>query len=87
MSKLFLKLNIQHFAGGSKATLYELKQSLGTVGAQLEKIEGELSRKAADPNAKTEDIRSLQASKDDLRMRSTLLKSSMMSWKRKLKTA
>lgn len=55
-------------------TLYELKQNLATIGQQLEKTEGEISQKAIDPSTSTEDLQSLQKTKDGLKMRFDLLK-------------
>lgn len=55
-------------------TLYELKQNMATVGQQLQKVEGELSQKAVDPTASMEDIKALQKSKDDLKMRFDVIK-------------
>lgn len=67
-----LKLDIQFFGGGS--TLFELKQNMATIGQQLQKTEGELSQKAIDPTATTEDIQALQNSKNDLQMRFEVIK-------------
>lgn len=55
-------------------TLFELKQSMATIGQQLQKVETELSAKAVDPSATLEDIRALQASKDDLKARFDIVK-------------
>lgn len=71
MNKRFLKLDLQHF--GDK-TLYELKQNMATVGQQLQKTEGDLSKKAIDPAASMEDIQSLQKSKEDLKARFDVIK-------------
>jgi len=64
-------LNLQFF--GAK-TLFELKQNMATVGQQLQKVEQELSEKAVDPNASMEDIKNLQKSRDDLKMRFDVIK-------------
>lgn len=72
-NKPFLKLDIQFFGEGSKVTLFELQQNLVTIGQQLQKTEQELSKKAADPAATTEEIRALQSSKEDLRMRYNII--------------
>ncbi|MGC3792039.1 phage major capsid protein [Priestia aryabhattai] len=55
-------------------TLYELKQNLTTVGAQLKKTEDSLASAAIDPNKTTEDIQQLQKSRDDLQMRFNVIK-------------
>lgn len=55
-------------------TLYELKQNLLTIGQQLQKVEGELSQKAVDPAATTDEIRALQKSKEDLKARFDVIK-------------
>lgn len=68
MKKLEMKL--QFF--GDK-TLYELKQNLLTVGQQLKKVEGEIATKAIDPAATTEEIQTLQKSRDDLKMRFSVI--------------
>lgn len=67
-----LKLNLQFFGGSS--TLFELKQNMATIGQQLQKVESELSQKAVDPNASMDDIKSLQQSKSDLKMRFDITK-------------
>lgn len=64
-------LNLQFF--GAK-TLFELKQNMATIGQQLQKVEAELAEKAVDPNASMEDIRALQKSRDDLKMRFDVIK-------------
>lgn len=55
-------------------TLYEMKQNMATVGAQLKKVEEELAAAAVDPNKSTEDIQQLQKSRDDLKMRFDIIK-------------
>lgn len=55
-------------------TLYEMKQNLSTVGQQLEKVEKQLGEKAIDPNASTEDIRTIQKTRDDLKQRFDIIK-------------
>lgn len=55
-------------------TLYEMKQNMATVGQQLQKIEGELSKKAIDPSASMEDIQALQKSASDLKARFDIIK-------------
>ena len=71
-SPLLLKLDLQHFSGGS--TLFELKQNMATLGQQLQKYEGELSQKAIDPSATLEDIKALQKSKEDIKARFDVIK-------------
>lgn len=67
-----LKLNLQFF--GSNNTLFELKQNMATIGQQLQKVEGELAAKAIDTTASMEDIKALQNSKSDLKMRFDVIK-------------
>lgn len=67
-----LKLNLQFF--GSNNTLFELKQNMATIGQQLQKVEGELAAKAIDTTASMEDIKALQNSKADLKMRFDVIK-------------
>lgn len=55
-------------------TLFELKQDMATIGQQLQKIESELAQKAVDPKASMEDIKALQDSKKDLKMRFEVIK-------------
>lgn len=55
-------------------TLYELKQSMATIGQQLQKTEEELASKAIDPNASMSDIQKLQDSKKDLKQRFDVIK-------------
>lgn len=55
-------------------TLFELKQDMSTIGQQLQKIENDLSQKAVDPKASMEDIKTLQQSKEDLKMRFNVIK-------------
>lgn len=55
-------------------TLFEMKQNMTTVGQQLQKVETDLSEKAIDTSATTEDIQSLQKSRDDLKMRFDVIK-------------
>lgn len=70
--KMLVPLNLQYFAEGQ--TLFELKQNLATIGQQLQKVEGELAQKAVDPNATMEEIKALQQSKSDLKMRFDVIK-------------
>ncbi|MEJ9151077.1 phage major capsid protein [Bacillus smithii] len=70
--KMLVPLNLQYFAEGQ--TLFELKQNLATIGQQLQKVEGELAQKAVDPNATIEEIKALQQSKSDLKMRFDVIK-------------
>lgn len=67
-----LKLNLQFFGGG--VTLYEMKQNLSTVGQQLEKVEKQLGERAVDPNATTEEIQTIQKTRDDLKARFDIIK-------------
>ncbi|MGF9979348.1 phage major capsid protein [Viridibacillus arvi] len=69
--KALLTLPIQFFGG---QTLFELKQSIATLGQQLQKVEGELSQKAMDPSASLEDIQASQKSKQDLQARFDIIK-------------
>ncbi|MGE7932122.1 phage major capsid protein [Viridibacillus arvi] len=69
--KALLTLPIQFFGG---QTLFELKQSIATLGQQLQKVEGELSQKAMDPSASLEDIQASQKSKQDLQARFDIVK-------------
>lgn len=55
-------------------TLYELKQSMVTIGQQLQKVEAQLAEKAVDPKATMDDIQALQQSKKDLQMRFDVIK-------------
>lgn len=55
-------------------TLFELKQNLHTMGQQLLKIDGELSQRAIDPSATTEDLQALQGTKKDVQSRFDILK-------------
>ncbi|WP_416731893.1 phage major capsid protein [Fictibacillus sp. JL2B1089] len=70
--KAFLPIKSLQFF--SDKTLYELKQNLATVGQQLKKVEDDLSQKAIDPNASMDDIKALQQSKSDLKMRFDVIK-------------
>ncbi|HDX9549350.1 TPA: phage major capsid protein [Bacillus thuringiensis] len=63
--------NLQHF---SKATLFELKQNLSTIGQQLQKVESELAQKAIDPSTTMEVLQTLQQSKKDFQMRFNVIK-------------
>jgi HK97 family phage major capsid protein len=71
--KVSFPMNLQFF-GGEGHTLYELKQNMATVGQQLQKIESELAAKAIDTTATMDDIKSLQKSRDDLKMRFDVIK-------------
>ena len=55
-------------------TLFEMKQNMATIGQQLQKVESELSAKAIDTTASMEDIKALQQSKSDLKMRFDVIK-------------
>lgn len=66
-----MKMNLQHF---SDRTLYDLKMNMNTVGKQLQKIENDISVKAADPDQKIEDIQALQKSRDDMKLRFDVIK-------------
>ncbi|NBI30781.1 phage major capsid protein [Chengkuizengella marina] len=55
-------------------TLYELKESLATVGSELKKIESDISAKAANPTIPIEEIQSLKSKKKDVKERFDLLK-------------
>ncbi|MCR6111760.1 phage major capsid protein [Bacillus sp. A301a_S52] len=63
--------SLQYF---SDKTLYEMKQNMSTVGQQLQKVENELAAAAIDTNKTTEDIQTLQKSRDDLKMRFGVIK-------------
>lgn len=71
--KLYLPMDNLQFFGGS-ATLYDLKEKLATVGAQLKNVENELIDKLANPSVPTEEIRELKNKKNDLQERFNLLK-------------
>ncbi|WP_242237972.1 phage major capsid protein [Bacillus cereus group sp. BfR-BA-01316] len=68
------RLSIGNFQYFSDNTLFELKQNLSTIGQQLQKVERELSQKAIDPSATTDDLQTLQQSKKDLQMRFDVIK-------------
>lgn len=53
--------------------LYKLKQDLGMVGAELEKVTAELMEKAPDPNVAIEDINELEQKKAHLQKRFNLI--------------
>lgn len=55
-------------------TLFEVKQNLSTVGQQLEKVEKRLGEKAVDTNATTEEIQTIQATQQNLKMRFDIIK-------------
>ncbi len=55
-------------------TLYELKENLSTVGQQLEKVEKQLGEKAIDPNATHEEIKTIQATQENLKARFDIIK-------------
>lgn len=55
------------------ATLYEMKEKLATVGAQLQAIEAEIVEKAANPAIPIEDISALEKQRDDIQKRFNLL--------------
>ena len=56
------------------ATLYELKDKLATVGAQLCKVEEQLIDKLANPAVPMDDVNALKGEKADLQTRYDLLK-------------
>ena len=56
------------------ATLYEMKEKLATVGAQLQAIEAEIVEKAANPAIPIEEISALEKQRDDIQKRFDLLK-------------
>ncbi|ORI05537.1 phage capsid protein [Mammaliicoccus sciuri] len=55
------------------STLYELKQSLHTVGEQLKSKNDELSKKAGDPNVNFEEVQQLEKEVDTLQKRFNIL--------------
>lgn len=55
-------------------TLYEAKQNLTTVGQQLEKVEKSLGERAVDTSATTEEIQTIQKTRDDLKARFEIIK-------------
>ncbi len=55
-------------------TLYEVKQNLATVGAELQKVSAELMDKAANPSVPIEEINNLQTTKANLQKRYDLIK-------------
>lgn len=55
-------------------TLYEMKQNLTTVGQQLEKVEKNLGERAVDTSASTEEIQTIQKTRDDLKARFEIIK-------------
>ncbi|KPD05276.1 hypothetical protein AM501_27330 [Aneurinibacillus migulanus] len=71
--KLYLSMNNLQFFGGS-ATVYDLKEKLATVGAQLKSIENQLVDKLANPAVPMEEISELKNKKSDLQERFNLLK-------------
>ena len=56
------------------AELYELKQNLGMVGAQLKKINDDLQAKVANPNVAMDEVTALKAQKADLQERFNIIK-------------
>lgn len=57
-----------------KKTLFELKQGLSTLGEQLKKTESEITVKALDPKASTEDLTNLETAKASIQQRYNILK-------------
>lgn len=55
-------------------TLYEKKQNLGILGAQLKKINEEISMKASDPTVADKDLMQLQQQSESLENRYNMLK-------------
>lgn len=58
----------------AKKTLFEMKQDLVTIGAQLEKVENDIAEKAVDPKVTTDELNQLTQTKADLKTRFDLLK-------------
>lgn len=56
------------------ATLYEMKEKMATVGAQLKSIEEKLVEKLANPSVPMEEVNALKKEKEDLQARFDLLK-------------
>lgn len=56
------------------ATLYEMKEKMATVGAQLKSIEEKLVEKLANPSVPMEEVKALKKEKEDLQDRFDLLK-------------
>ncbi|MYV14860.1 phage major capsid protein [Ligilactobacillus salivarius] len=55
-------------------TLYEKKQNLGTLGAQLKKVNEEIAMKAGDPTVADKDLMQLQQQSESLENRYNMLK-------------
>lgn len=55
-------------------TLYEKKQNLGTLGAQLKKVNEEIAMKAGDPTVADKDLMHLQEQSESLEKRYNMLK-------------
>ena len=55
-------------------TLYEKKQNLGTLGAQLKKVNEEIAMKAGDPTVADKDLMQLQEQSESLENRYNMLK-------------
>lgn len=55
-------------------TLYEKKQNLGTLGAQLKKVNEEIAMKAGDPTVADKDLMQLQEQSESLEKRYNMLK-------------
>src|SRR5690554_5872606 len=56
------------------STLYQVKQNMATVGAELQKVSAELMEKAANPSVPIEEINDLQTTKANLQKRYDLIK-------------
>jgi HK97 family phage major capsid protein len=56
------------------STLYQVKQNMATVGAELQKVSAELMEKAANPSVPIEEINDLQTTKANLQKRYNLIK-------------
>ncbi|WP_018934564.1 phage major capsid protein [Gracilibacillus lacisalsi] len=69
----WLRLNNLQYFGGQK-TLFEYKQNMTTIGQQLQKVENELADAAIDTSKTSEDIQTLQKSRDDLKQRFDVIK-------------
>lgn len=70
--KLYLPMSNLQFFGAS--TLYDLKEKMATVGAQLTNIENQLMDKLANPAVPMNEITDLKNQKNDLQERFNLLK-------------
>ena len=55
------------------ATLYELKMSLHTVGAELREVNDQLIKKAGDPTVSLDDVTGLETKKAQLQKRFNII--------------